>query len=1454
MMRRLAVLMLVCLGVSAVDEQWSFAADDLPRRWVYVKTNLQVTEYADQLADVLRRSKAAGYNGVLLADYKLNVLDRVTNNYFVNARRIRALCEELKLELVPAIGSFGYSSGILAYDANLAEGLPVREMPMVARNGRAELATPPQNMVPGEFEQFRDDRFSGWNFQDEPGSGTYVDRQTKRSGTAALRVENAPGVHGNRRVSKRLSVRPFAQYHASVWIKSEGFESANDVRMFAIGEDGRVLSYSNLSVQRDQDWTEHHVMFNSLESRELQFYLGVWDAHGGKLWLDDARVVEEPFVNLVRRDACPLVVTNEDGTIRYTEGRDFAPLHDSRLGNNPYAGEYTIWHQPPQLTLLPESRIQDGQTLKVSYYHTVIIHDGQVCCSLSDPKVFEILTDQVRRIDELYSPRVWMLSHDEIRIANWSAADERAGKSAGELLADNVKRSVDIIRRKNPQAEICVWSDMFDPHHNARDKYYLVRGDLSGSWEGLPPDVTIINWNHGKADKSLPFFGQRGHRQILAGYYDHAPEAIRDWLAQAKPTDRVDGVMYTTWRNNYKDLDTFARAAWTEPVRLSGRETRGRNTLTARLTAARMENTAAKTEPVRLSAVQDNSIVMVDKEWSLNAGASGRIRIKGNQHVVAMSFDLSAIRGKRIKRAELVCHAASETISAVSISTIAAPWQEMTSSGLTAGIEGVNGWGYAGARFPAVVVGNAFTQVHQAKSNLRDGLYHWEIPADMVHAMSTGTAFGLAIHEHDADYSRNPTIFSREQSGKQPYLLVEVDDQRDTAPLPPSNVKLHPVDGLTARLTLEAPRSGFAYEVVVDGQPLGRHNIPLVSPGAQQTIFLRDLPDSITRPGMHTVQVVTISRTGQRSNPATVRGELFRVESTTFPTVPSIATVKPGVADLAVIPVTDKYDQRGQPVGDLPQNYRTHNALFDGQRIRLTAAAGEVVGFQALVRGEGNVSLQCQLERHNWRIDLYHALYVAAQGRQIPDPLLPLPEKIRLQRETDQAVFVDLFVPFDAAAGTYRGKLTVSDGREIPLELTVLAVQLPRRASFLCEMNGYGLPDHVDEYYALQQVAYDHRVHANILHYSHNTAAPGARKSNLDMRLRSGRRMDNKRYDGIEPGAKQAYWDDFAEAFGPYFDGSLFQQGHRGPIPAPGFYLTFHESWPLNCRAYFNGDLDAYQAFADKPVYAETYVNVLADFVRLAKSKGWTDAGFQVYFNNKGSLNDLQKAPWILDEPASFWDYRALQFYGELTDRGQQDNSGIGIDYRIDISRPEYCRGQLDGRGDLWVVSSSAFQNYRRLVTDRIEQDGLKVWVYGTSNPVHESNRQLQAWALDAWRHGATGLVPWQTVDKTGRALQQADQLGLFIFDKTPDGKTAIRHSTRLKAYREAEQLIEYLLLVQQRQQWSASQMRAFIDHYVNLAGSVRKQNDDDAGTAEYDRQALLKVDTLRQAAIQLLR
>ncbi len=863
-------------------------------------------------------------------------------------------------------------------------------------------------------------------------------------------------------------------------------------------------------------------------------------------------------------------------------------------------------------------------------------------------------------------------------------------------------------------------------------------------------------------------------------------------------------------------------------------------------------------ETIRLPVSKDNSIVMVDGEWSENAGTQGRIRIKGNQHIVAMAFDTRAIAGKIVDEATLVCVQGDNNISGVTISTIATPWDETHSTGLTAGMPGLVGWGYAGAKFPAVIGGNGFTLTEHSPSDLRDGVYHWNVPPDAVHAMTVGAAYGLAIHEDDSDYGRNPTIFAHEQGSKKPYLEVQCHDIAGDTPARPSGLRPVTSNDGVLQVAVTAPEHAFVYDVFVDDVPLGRHNIPLAAPGEQQTIVIRDLPEEIAKRDQHHVKVIACSRTGQTSQDATLVVSASGIGI--LPVVVDGDAVehagKMPMPRLWVIPVTDKYDIEGKPVGDLPDGYRSDNAIFNGERIRLSAAAGEVVSFQMLLRGENSVTVELTLESLRARVDWFEAVYVPTDGRRIPDPLVPLSSPLELTPDQDRAIVADIYVPFDAEPGVRHGTVRVSDGRRVPIEIDVMPFALPRAATFFCEMNGYGLPDTVQQYEALQQIAYDHRVHANILYYSHRTAAPGARKTNLDMRLPSGRRMDNRRYDDVQPGAKWAYWDDFVAAFGPYLDGSLFEDGHRGPIPAPGFYLSFHESWPLNCRAYYNGDPDAFEAFKATPEYAETYVNVMRDFVALAKSKGWNHTGFQVYFNNKGSREELTKAPWILDEPTSYWDYRALQYYGELTDRGREKaaiDPSVHIDYRIDISRPEYCRGELDGRNDFWVVSSSAFKNYRRLVTDRMRRDGLRVWVYGSSNHVRESNRDIEAWALDAWSGGATGIVPWQTVNKNGKALVEADQLGLFIFDKDARGETTIDHSLRLKAFRDAQQLIEYLNLLQAQQGWSRPQINAFVHQHVGLNATVDKTHEADAGTSRYTVATAAGLERLRFAAAKLL-
>jgi hypothetical protein len=87
-------------------------------------------------------------------------------------------------------------------------------------------------------------------------------------------------------------------------------------------------------------------------------------------------------------------------------------------------------------------------------------------------------------------------------------------------------------------------------------------------------------------------------------------------------------------------------------------------------------------ETVLLPVTKDNSIVLVDREWRDNAGGQPRVRIKSNQHLVAMMFDVAAIRGRLVKSAVLVCQSpdlasggkGDATIDGLTISTIQCDW------------------------------------------------------------------------------------------------------------------------------------------------------------------------------------------------------------------------------------------------------------------------------------------------------------------------------------------------------------------------------------------------------------------------------------------------------------------------------------------------------------------------------------------------------------------------------------------------------------------------------------------------------------------------------------------------------------------------------------------------------------------------------------------------------------
>jgi hypothetical protein len=523
MYRVLPLLFLLCAFTTQAAEP--------PRQlWLYCPVNLAVDKNIDKLHDLWTRAAAAGYTHILLADSKFSRLGAMDKHYFANIERAKKLAADLKLNLVPALFQIGYSNDLLSNDPNLAEGLPVKDALFVVKDNVAQLQADPAVI-----------------FKPKPDYADSVVKVDTAAHTAT--VSNNPG---NARLNYKLKVTPYRHYHVSVQIKTDGYTGRPEIK--ALASDGVSLNWTNLHVKQTQPWTTHHITFNSLDHTDITLYLGVWGQAKGTLQWKDWKIEEVGLLNVLRRPGAPLTVRSGDKQLE--EGKNFDPIKDPRMGTVPWPGGYEIFHESPAIHT---HGLADGAQLRVSWYHPHIIYDEQIACCFAEPKVKELLTDQANRMRKIFgNDNGYMMSHDEIRVCNQDESCQKTGKTPGQLLADNARFCTQLLEG----SQVYAWNDMFDPYHNAvKGPYYLVNGPWTGSWEGLDKNVIIMNWNFGKRDQSLKFFADRGHRQFLAGYYDHKPEQIKDWLASAKGVQGVIGEMYTTWRNDYSQIEAFAKLA-----------------------------------------------------------------------------------------------------------------------------------------------------------------------------------------------------------------------------------------------------------------------------------------------------------------------------------------------------------------------------------------------------------------------------------------------------------------------------------------------------------------------------------------------------------------------------------------------------------------------------------------------------------------------------------------------------------------------------------------------------------------------------------------------------------------------------------------------------------------------------------------------------------------------------
>ena len=549
-------------------------AEDAPRlqpgeKWVYgFAANLANAKDVESKIALIKRAKAAGYTGIVMADSKLAKFELMDDNYIHNVQKVRKVCADEGFKFIVPVGDIGYSNELLTNDPNLAEGLPVRNAGFVVKEGK---------LVPDAAEGLELGALEAGHGKWELGAFK-ADPDVKYQGKPTVLYEAGKG-GGQGRIVQKIQVKPYHYYHVTVMAKTEGFTCKdNRIQAYAAkaAGGGFVLDWqpilSDPKVGDTADWRQLHTTFSSLDNTEINLMIGTWGPKEGKLWLADVKVEPGGFVNVLRRDSCPLTLTSADGQTTYQEGKDFAPVKDDKLLHDPNPGYSTIWHDAPVVSVPAGSQLKDGQKVLASYnFMASCGKPNQVTVCLAEPKLYDIFEKQITWVKKNIDPDGYHIGVDEIRVGGFDDACVKSGKTPGQLLAAAVKKCTELVHKIAPGKLVLTWNDMFDPYHNAPESSekhngYLTKaaegkGAWAGSWEGVSPEVIVMDWM--KKPESAKFWSDRGNQVILAGYYDKAPEAIVDWMKAVKAEKNVVGIMYTTWNgvSGFKDLEAFIAAA-----------------------------------------------------------------------------------------------------------------------------------------------------------------------------------------------------------------------------------------------------------------------------------------------------------------------------------------------------------------------------------------------------------------------------------------------------------------------------------------------------------------------------------------------------------------------------------------------------------------------------------------------------------------------------------------------------------------------------------------------------------------------------------------------------------------------------------------------------------------------------------------------------------------------------
>jgi hypothetical protein len=906
---------------------------------------------------------------------------------------------------------------------------------------------------------------------------------------------------------------------------------------------------------------------------------------------------------------------------------------------------------------------------------------------------------------------------------------------------------------------------------------------------------------------------------------------------------------------------------------------------------------------------------------SLNHGFDERLIVNSRNSFALLAFDMTPARGLRIEKAALRVRRKPDPVplTVVGISTISGsgPWSESEMNYFFARKD--QAWSYAGSDLADVIFGlGGSLYAYVRARDAGDGWYEIDIPPQIATALATGDQFGLMLTDEKGQTRTRHTISSRE-SADSPALIVE--GTRTLSFVPAPVFSLTPLSAAALGRTSLRPGSAILrfsggaphYDLRFSEAPIRADNFDAaartprwmldpIAPKASPLDTSNALHNEVNavveqlQPGkLYYFAARMTTETGQ-VGPVSPLGRI-RASARTWPSLPAGSpTVAPAPAEPAgpvkVWSFSELYKVNPQ-TGVLLEK----GPIWTGG-VKLSGARNEFVAFQVAVESETPVKdiavtvdkalfAECKLPqifRKSGAIQLYREWMVpddkdtSATRPWYPDPLIPLDGAFDLPAADNgvpnqrvQPVFVDIFIPHDAAPGVHKGSIAVRVGgrllRSIAVDVEVAPFALPDNLNFIVDLNayggvnsGYGIERGTPEYRKLlrayHRIAHLNRANLDILGYSHSGSVEPDQTPPLE---------------GEGADTKVVSWKDWDAHFGPLVSGSAFADLPRASVPASIIYLALFEDWPGHLRETYKWNIPehpqsaaeyqqliARHALSSGPIeegfprdYQDRFSAVARQFAEHIRERNWKQTKYQIFFNDKYYYKDPTRSSgtrgvswWLLDEPNHHDDYRALCFFGWLGKRWLKDYPDVPMVFRADISYVEFIRDQIPGLLDIDCTSQHFFTKNRYLMDNR-NRFGRSYWNYATTNHPRETNVSMRAWCWRAWVTGADAIVPWNTV-RGMEAWDRAEPLTVFYVGKK-FGRNEPFDCLRLKAFRRGEQDVEYMTLLARKKGWDREAVAHAVAGALDLSEETRRQYEDDAGAIRFDKIADAQLDQLRR-------